>query len=575
MTGDALILAVTKAQRRDTRAFDTLVRQFQNSAVGYARTLLRDPAAAEDAAQEALVQAWRDLPSLAEPAAFGAWLRRIVFKFCDRVRRSARPTLLLDETLPLPTDQEPPWLAEHAEDAARVREAIQALPAALAEVTLLYYLTGHDIKEIAAFLELPSSTVKNRLHAARKRLRKELWIMAETVLEEEKPSQSETFAENVLARVLREFQQQEVDDPRSVNRGLLEEGRSALFERLRQNAPLETPSLRDGFLLLWRKLDFPALSSLLMRYLSQSPSDSEAVWAYIHLANALAMSGSAAGAVLAHEAFERWMPGKLPLLSARWPYYPASKDTLEPAYVGEEVRLLFLAQSGEFATSYLSVWRGTDYLEKVDAALADIPVTSKNRYHRFFVLRMACTACEAAEDWESAGRYIQQMHILADEAEEDVLRAELQSKALGHGIRLAQAVQDETAFTNGITDMIALLNAPQWKTANPATWLRGERHDLACRLVGANLYASALPLWEANAASGGQLGGGWGWLLYAATLWQLTQDREQTLSLLQEARAHDDRDMVPLFVKRPEFADVREDLQFKDAIGEKETALVL
>lgn len=62
MTENDLILAVIRAQHGDTRAFDALVRQFQNQAVSYARTLLFDPATAEDAAQEAFVQAWRDFP---------------------------------------------------------------------------------------------------------------------------------------------------------------------------------------------------------------------------------------------------------------------------------------------------------------------------------------------------------------------------------------------------------------------------------------------------------------------------------------------------------------------------------
>ncbi len=568
MTDDALILAVTRAQRGDARAFDALVRRFQNPAVAYARTLLPDPAAAEDAAQEAFVQAWRDLPRLTEAAAFGAWLRRLVFKFCDRARRSARPMLPLAEALPLPDDQEPASVVERADEAARVRAAIEALPCLLREATLLYYLTGHDIKEIAAFLALPPSTVKNRLHAARKRLRKELWTMAETILETEKPSQSEAFAENVLARVLREFQQQEVADPQNVNRGLLEEGRTALFQTLGRDTPLDDQTVRDGFTLLWRKRDWAALAALLMRYLTQPLSDSETAWAYVHLANMIAVSGSAAGAVLAHEAFERWLPGKSPHLSAHWPYYPVSEQVSDAVYAGDEVRLLFLAQSGEFSTSYLGVWRNNDYLAKVDAVLSEITITPRNRRQRFFVLRMASNACESAGDWDRAGRYIQQMHDLAAGAEDEALKAEIKAMALGHDIGLARRRKDEAAFTARVAEMTALLNASEQKEPSRAGWVRGERHDLACQLVWGERHDLALPLWEANAASGGQIGG-WGWLMHAATLWQVTQDRERTLALLREARADDDRDMVPLFVERPEFAGVRDDPEFREAIGRK------
>ena len=568
MTDDGLILMVTRAQQGDTRAFDVLVRQFQNSAVAYARTLLPDQAAAEDAAQEAFVQAWRDLPRLTEAAAFGAWLRRIVFKFCDRVRRSARPTLPLSEAIPAADDQETFWLVERADEAAQVRAAIEALPDPLREATLLYYLTGHDIKEIAAFLALPSSTVKNRLHAARKRLRKELWTMAETILETEKPSQNEAFAENVLARVLREFQQQEATDPHTANRVLLEEGRTALFQRLAQDAILDAETVHDGFTLLWRKRDWPALSGLLMRYLTQPLSDSETAWAYVHLANAIVGSGSAAGAVLAHEAFERWLPGKSPRLSARWPYYPVSEDITDTVYAGDEVRVLFLAQSGEFSTSYLGVWRNGDYLAKVDAVLSEVLITPRNRRQRFYVLRMASNACESAGDWDRAARYIRQMHTLAAGAEDESLRAEIEAMALGHDIGLARRTKDEAAFKKRVAEMTALLNAAEQSGSKSLVWVRGERHDLACELVAGERHDIALPLWEANAATGGQIGG-WGWLMYAATVWKLTQDRERTLALLREARAHDDRDMAPLFAERPEFAGVRDDLEFREAIGRK------
>ena len=568
MTDTALILTVTRAQGGDTRAFDALVRRFQDPAVAYARTLLHDPAAAEDAAQEAFVQAWRDLPRLMEAAAFGAWLRRIVFKFCDRDRRSARPTLPLAETLTLPTDQEPDQVAERADDAARVQTAIQALPCPLREATLLYYLTGHDIKEIAAFLDLPPSTVKNRLHAARKQLRKELWTMAETTLEHEKPSKNGAFAETVLARVLREFQQQEAADLETVNRGLLEEGRTALFQTLGQDAPLDDQTVRDGFTLLWRKRDWAALAALLMRYLTQPLSDSETAWAYVHLANMIAVGGSAAGAVLAHEAFERWMPGKSPRLSAHWPYYPVSEDISDAVYAGAEVRLLFLAQSGEFSTSYLGVWRSNDYLAKVDAVLSEIPVTPGNRRQRFFVLRMATNTCESAGDLDRAQQYIQQMHTLAVGAEDEAAKAEIQAKALGHDIGLAHRTKDGAAFAAHVMEMTALLNAAEQKGWGRDGWMRGERHNFACQLVNGDRHDQALPLWEANAETGGQ-DGGWGWLMHAATLWQLTQDRPRTLALLREARTHDDRDMTSLFTERPEFAGVRDDEEFRQAISRK------
>jgi len=586
MTDEALILAVTQAQHGDARAFDILVRQFQNTAVAYARTLLHDSGAAEDAAQEAFVQAWHDLPCLTEATAFSPWLRRIVFKFCDRVRRSAHPTLPLPETLPLSKDQEPASVIERADEAVRVRFAIDALPCSLREVTLLYYLTGHDIKEIAAFLTLPPSTVKNRLHAARKRLRKELWTMAETILEQEKPASNKAFAENVLARVLREFQKQEATDPQNVNRGLLEEGREALFQILSKTTPPDNQSLHNGFILLWHKQDWQALSTLLMHYLTLPLSDSETAWAYLHLANAIAWSGSAAGAVLTHETFGRWMPGKSPILSAQWPYYPMKKDTAEAIFAGDEVRLLFLSkfvgypisywnlnpwhntESVEYITSFLKVWYSSDYQAKVDAVLSDIPNTQRNLRLRFVVFLQAANAYGSIGDLESARRYIQEQHILAEQCEDASVSAELKTQALGQEIYLAQRAQDEETFTEHVREMMALLNAAAEKEENDAQWIRDQRQALAFVLMRGNRYDLALQLWEANAASGGQING-LGYISYAGTIWKVTRDRKRTLSHLREVRAHENHveNIVPMFIRCAEFADVQGDAEFLQAIG--------
>jgi hypothetical protein len=69
---------VARAQQGDPEAFGSIVRRFQDMAVGYAASRLGDFDLAEDAAQEAFLEAWRDLPRLREPAAFSSWLRRIV-----------------------------------------------------------------------------------------------------------------------------------------------------------------------------------------------------------------------------------------------------------------------------------------------------------------------------------------------------------------------------------------------------------------------------------------------------------------------------------------------------------------
>ena len=84
---DELPNIVTAAQRGDIDAFTELVRRYQDLAFAAAYARLRDTHLAQDVAQEAFLQAHRDLPMLREPAAFPHWLRRIVAKYVDRVVR--------------------------------------------------------------------------------------------------------------------------------------------------------------------------------------------------------------------------------------------------------------------------------------------------------------------------------------------------------------------------------------------------------------------------------------------------------------------------------------------------------
>ncbi len=88
---------------------------------------------------------------------------------------------------------------------------------------------------------------------------------------------------------------------------------------------------------------------------------------------------------------------------------------------------------------------------------------------------------------------------------------------------------------------------------------------LAHQLTFSGRHDLALPLWEANAATGGQ-SNGWGDRHYAATVWAVTADKPRTLAILQDARAHEDRDLVPDFRERPEFDTVKDDPEFLTAI---------
>ncbi|MHC4716789.1 MAG: RNA polymerase sigma factor, partial [Planctomycetota bacterium] len=84
---------VRAAQAGDEEAFGQLVRRFQDMAYGAAYARLGSHHLAEDAAQEAFLEAFVNLPKLRNPAAFPGWFRRVVFRRCSRLARRARGTV--------------------------------------------------------------------------------------------------------------------------------------------------------------------------------------------------------------------------------------------------------------------------------------------------------------------------------------------------------------------------------------------------------------------------------------------------------------------------------------------------
>ena len=200
---DELRSLVARAQTGDLDAYARIVRQFQDMACGYAYSFLGDFHLAEDVAQEAFVEAYRDLPKLREPAAFPAWFRRIVFKHCDRLTRGKRvPTTPLEAIGGIPAGHPAPDSAiEKRELTGKVLDAIKALPPNERVVTTLFYINGYSHKDISRFTSRPVGTIKRCLHDARRRLRKELIAMVEDELKRSRPGPE--FTDRVVRKISR------------------------------------------------------------------------------------------------------------------------------------------------------------------------------------------------------------------------------------------------------------------------------------------------------------------------------------------------------------------------------------
>lgn len=198
---EALQTLVRAAQQGDLEAFGTIVQQFKDMAHAWAYSMLGDPYLAEDVAQNAFIEAYLHLPSLQEPAAFPAWLRRIVFRQGDRLVRGKRPTIVpLEPTasfdIPL-DDLNPALLAENHELQHVVRQAIATLVEHERIVVYMFYGSGYELKDISTFLEVPLSTVKKRLFDARKHLKNTLLSLVSDSLSVEHKSSVERFSKHV------------------------------------------------------------------------------------------------------------------------------------------------------------------------------------------------------------------------------------------------------------------------------------------------------------------------------------------------------------------------------------------
>ena len=164
---------VERASRGDRDAFATLAASAVDGCYGLAYRILRDHHRAQDATQQALLGAWRDLPKLRDPARFDAWLYRLVVNACyvegrSHRRWTAKVQLLtaVDETTNDSTDV----------IAARdlLERGFSGLSPEHRAVVVLHHHLGYPMHEIASVLGIPEGTVKSRLHYAVRQIRSTL-----------------------------------------------------------------------------------------------------------------------------------------------------------------------------------------------------------------------------------------------------------------------------------------------------------------------------------------------------------------------------------------------------------------
>ena len=168
------------AQRGDEAAFVDLIKVRSNRLFSIAHRILRDIDRAEDALQDALVIAWRDLRGVRDPDRFDAWLTRLVVRVCiAQATRERRRTANL-RVLPVDGPAAPDELMSVGDRDVLDRGFRRLAPDQRAILVLHHYL-GYAPSEIAETLGIPPGTARSRLFNAHRAMRAALEADARVV----------------------------------------------------------------------------------------------------------------------------------------------------------------------------------------------------------------------------------------------------------------------------------------------------------------------------------------------------------------------------------------------------------
>jgi len=161
---------VIAAQHGDQVAFVDLLRGRVDRLFSIARRILRDVDRAEDALQDALVIAWRDLPDLRDPDRFDFWVQRLLANMCiEHARRDRRRYARL-QSLPLDGPSAPDELMGVV-DRDLVDRAFRRLTPEERTILVLRHYLGYEPSVIADVLGVPGGTIRSRLHHAQRAMR--------------------------------------------------------------------------------------------------------------------------------------------------------------------------------------------------------------------------------------------------------------------------------------------------------------------------------------------------------------------------------------------------------------------
>ena len=178
---------VDLARRGDEEAFADIARAVGDRLMAIAFRILRDVDRAEDAVQQTLVTAWRELPMLRDDDRFDAWLRRILVHACYAEARKRRRWTANVRILPVDGPAGRDDIAAVI-DRDRLERGFRRLSPEQSAIFVLHHYVGLTLPEVADELGVPLGTVKSRLHYATNALRAALDADSRPAIPTERPA---------------------------------------------------------------------------------------------------------------------------------------------------------------------------------------------------------------------------------------------------------------------------------------------------------------------------------------------------------------------------------------------------
>jgi RNA polymerase sigma-70 factor, ECF subfamily len=177
MTWNEITDLVLRAQAGDRAAYGELVERFQPTVYAVALARLRNPAEAQELAQEVFLHGMKKLAQLRDAQCFAGWLRQITVRMAIN-RLTRRGPLHKVEADVLNTVEAggagPVDELVRRERAAELYRGLERLKAVDRATLVAFYLRGRSLKQMSREFETPVGTIKRRLHVARNRLKKAL-----------------------------------------------------------------------------------------------------------------------------------------------------------------------------------------------------------------------------------------------------------------------------------------------------------------------------------------------------------------------------------------------------------------